>query len=130
MSLPPWAATVSLTGRIAAGVIFALYALQAVAPGVRTVLGLVPARCVWRKGGLLSRFWARDRRQQTKSCDRRRDGERGGDGWLARPLRPIQSPIHASSPRPLPSQPAHRVLPRVWQFVTSGALEKSLVTVR
>lgn len=43
-SLPAWAHNVSASGRVAAAVVASLYLLQLVAPGVRTVFALVPAR--------------------------------------------------------------------------------------
>jgi hypothetical protein len=42
--LPAWAANVALTGRVAAATVTALFVLQLVAPGVRPVFALVPAR--------------------------------------------------------------------------------------
>ena len=49
MSLPAWS-NVSLSGRVAAAVIGTLYLLQSVAPTVRSVFALVPARCVCLDG--------------------------------------------------------------------------------
>lgn len=141
MSLPAWAHNVSLSGRVAAAVVGTLYLLQLLAPSVRSVFALVPARCVcfdgdgkdWRT---VARVVCGPRRQNRRMLRGTRItlGRAGaGVGLAPRPHAPsfdLDHPHKRVLSHLSIHKHSHRVVPCVWQLLTASALETALVKVR